>query len=116
MEDKHTVVSSFKPLGAAGVVEDGVERSYFAVFDGSWPASLQNLFPELLQGPSASRGEAAALQHVWRLPHSQPARAGHNGERSAEEASTRCAGACCALCWLSALPDSQRKHLPRIAR
>ncbi|KAK9845926.1 hypothetical protein WJX81_006154 [Elliptochloris bilobata] len=30
MEDKHTVVSSFKPLG----VEDGVERSYFAVFDG----------------------------------------------------------------------------------
>lgn len=34
MEDKHTVVSSFKPLGASGVVEDGVERSYFAVFDG----------------------------------------------------------------------------------
>ena len=35
MEDKHTVVSSFKPLGASGVVEDGVERSYFAVFDGA---------------------------------------------------------------------------------
>ena len=35
MEDKHTVVSSFKPLGAAGAVEDGVERSYFAVFDGA---------------------------------------------------------------------------------
>lgn len=34
MEDKHTVVSSFKPLGAAGAVEDGIERSYFAVFDG----------------------------------------------------------------------------------
>ena len=34
MEDKHTVVSSFKPLGA-GAVEDGIERSYFAVFDGA---------------------------------------------------------------------------------
>ena len=35
MEDKHTVVSSFKPHGAAGaVVEDGIERSFFAVYDG----------------------------------------------------------------------------------
>ena len=34
MEDKHTVVSSFKPLGAAGAVEDGIERSFFAVYDG----------------------------------------------------------------------------------
>ena len=34
MEDKHTVVSSFKPLGVAGAVEDGIERSFFAVYDG----------------------------------------------------------------------------------
>lgn len=34
---------------------------------------------------------------------------GHNGERSAEEASTRCAGACCARCFLPLL--SGREHL-----
>ena len=74
MEDKHTVVSSFKPLGASGVVEDGVERSYFAVFDGpraarplllsrdcfasSW--SLQCLPCELCTKAMETGSEAAA--------------------------------------------------------
>jgi len=35
MEDKHTIVSSFRPLGGAGAVDDGVQRSYFGVFDGA---------------------------------------------------------------------------------
>ena len=37
MEDKHAIVSSFQPLGGAGAVDDGVQRSYFGVFDGAHP-------------------------------------------------------------------------------